>query len=244
MKLEYMMTSDVQYAKEKNLPVVIPIGPIEWHGPHCALGCDTFVCKGLAEKLEENKEIVVCPPVWYGVASYAVGGPENGTVNIDVDVYEQYIYNILKSMVDGGFRNIYMLIHHQFEQENYMPMTLACAKAAKKLTMEYMENTMGKGWWGSNSFSTYYENLGSSADPLNMIKVLSCMSKEVQNATGYDHAGKYESSILKALYPDAVKLERLPESDAWFVQSAYEASTELGMKMVELSLKDLNEKIK
>ena len=183
-------------------------------------------------------------PVWYGVASYAVGGPENGTVNIDVDVYEQYIYNILKSMVDGGFRNIYMLIHHQFEQENYMPMTLACAKAAKKLTMEYMENTMGKGWWGSNSFSTYYENLGSSADPLNMIKVLSCMSKEVQNATGYDHAGKYESSILKALYPDAVKLERLPESDAWFVQSAYEASTELGMKMVELSLKDLNEKIK
>ena len=69
------------------------------------------------------------------------------------------------------------------------------------------------------------------------------MSTAAQNATGYDHAGKYETSILSALYPEAVKLERLKESDAWFIQSAYEASQELGMKMVEVSLKDLLEKI-
>lgn len=243
MKLEYMMTRDVQEAKEKNLPVLIPIGTIEWHGPHCALGCDTFVCTGLADKIAEQKDVVVAPPVWYGVASYAVGGPENGTVHIDVDVYEQYIYHILKSMLYGGFKNIYLLIHHQFEQENYMPMTLACAKAAKKLIMEYLEETRGKGWWGSNDFATYYDNLGGGDDPFSMIKVLSCMSTEAQNATGYDHAGKYETSILSALYPEAVKLERLKESDAWFIQSAYEASEELGMKMVEVSLKDLLKKI-
>ena len=45
MRLEYMMTRDVQEAKEKNLPVIIPIGTIEWHGPHCALGCDTLLNK-------------------------------------------------------------------------------------------------------------------------------------------------------------------------------------------------------
>ena len=114
MRLEYMMTADVQEAKEKNLPVILPIGTIEWHGPHCALGCDTMICQGFADKIAESKECVVCPPVWYGVASYAVGGPENGTVTIDVDVYENYIYGILKSMLYGGFRKIYMLIHHQF----------------------------------------------------------------------------------------------------------------------------------
>ena len=78
--------------------------------------------------------------------------PENGTVTIDVDVYENYIYGILKSMLYGGFKNIYMLIHHQFEDENYMPMTLACAKAAKKLIMEYMEDTMGKRLVGFQQF--------------------------------------------------------------------------------------------
>ena len=36
MRLEYMMTADVQEAKEKNLPVILPIGTIEWHGPHFA----------------------------------------------------------------------------------------------------------------------------------------------------------------------------------------------------------------
>ena len=245
MRLEYMMTADVQEAKEKNLPVILPIGTIEWHGPHCALGCDTMICQGFADKIAESKECVVCPPVWYGVASYAVGGPENGTVTIDVDVYENYIYGILKSMLYGGFKNIYMLIHHQFEDENYMTITLACAKAAKKLIMEYMEDTMGKGWWGSNSFSSYYDNLGTDSDfPFGMIKVYSCMSTAAQHATGYDHAGKYESSLLKAFYPDAVKLERLPQSDAWFIQSAYEASAELGQKMIEVSMVDLLKRIK
>ena len=38
-------------------------------------------------------------------------------------------------------------------------MTIACHKAAKKVTMEYMEETRGKGWWGSESYKDYYENL-------------------------------------------------------------------------------------
>ena len=32
--------------------------------------------------------------------------------------------------------------------------------------------------------------------------------------------------------------------DAWFIQSAYEASVELGQKMIEVSMKDLMERIK
>ena len=66
----------------------------------------------------------------------------------------------------------------------------------------------------------------------------------VQHATGYDHAGKYESSVLMALDSEAVKLDRLPESDSWFTQSAYEANSELGQKMVDLALEDLYNKIK
>ena len=244
MKLEYMMTKEVMEAKEKKLPLVIPVGTIEWHGPHCALGCDTFIARDLIEKLAEKKDIVVCPPVWYGVASYAVGGPENGTVEVNVDAFEQYMYCVLKSFLYGGFTKIYMIIQHQYEEENYMPMPLACAKAGKKLIMEYMEEKYGKGWWGSNSFSSYYDNLGGDADfPFGMIKVLPALAKEVQHATGYDHAGKYETSCLMALDSEAVKLDRLPTSDSWFIKSAYEANEELGKKMVELALKDLEEKI-
>ena len=86
MRLEYLMQNDLPRIKEKKIPIVIPIGTMEFHGPHCALGCDTMVCTGVLEELEKRKEIVIAPPVWYGVASYAVGGPENGTVQIDEDV--------------------------------------------------------------------------------------------------------------------------------------------------------------
>ena len=245
MRLEYLMQNDLPRIKEKKIPIVIPIGTMEFHGPHCGLGCDTMVCTGVLEELEKRKEIVIAPPVWYGVASYAVGGPENGTVQIDEDVYTAYIYNILKSMLYGGFKNIYMLIHHQFEEGSLMPMTLACLKAGKKVTMEYMEETKGRGWWGSNAMAGYYDNLDDpSENPFNWIKTIPVMAPSVQHATGYDHAGKYETSFLWALYPDAVKKERLDESDAWFIQSAYEASPELGRKMAELSVDELEKIIK
>lgn len=69
------------------------------------------------------------------------------------------------------------------------------------------------------------------------------MNTAVQNATGYDHAGKYECSILMSLYPEAVKLERLGDIEHWFTKSAAGANKELGNKMVELSLEYLDKAI-
>lgn len=244
MRLEKMMTREIAEAKKKNTPLVLPIGTIEYHGPHCSLGCDTFVCTGLLERLEKRKDIIIAPPVWYGIASYAVGGPESGTITIDPDVYEAYIYEILKSMLYGGFHNIYLLIHHQYENENLLTMTLSCMKAAKKLIFAYMEETRGRGWWGSNDFATYYSELNDGASPWDWITVLPTMSAKVQQDTGYDHAGKYECSILRALYPDEVKLERLGESDAWFIQSAADSSPDIGEDMVCRALEDLDAKIR
>jgi len=70
------------------------------------------------------------------------------------------------------------------------------------------------------------------------------MSKEVQHATGYDHAGQYESSLLRALFPETVDTARLAGDDSWFIQGAKESSVELGERMVALCLKDLAEKIR
>ena len=65
------------------------------------------------------------------------------------------------------------------------------------------------------------------------------MSAAVQTAVGYDHAGEFESSILKALYPEAVDLSRIDEKHHWFTQSARNATLEHGKKMVVLSLEYL-----
>lgn len=217
---------------------------MEYHGPHCAYGCDTLVVEGLINELAKRKEIVIAPTISYSPSSYAVGGRKSGTVHVPERAFEDYVYYVFKSFLYAGFRNIYVVIHHQFEQESEMPMTLCYRIAAKRATMEYLEETLGEGWWGSESYSDYYEQLEGANNPFGWIKVIPTMTTEVQNATGYDHAGEFESSILMSLYPDCVKKERIDDVKHWFTESARKANKELGDKMVELSLKSLEERIK
>lgn len=244
MYLDHSFPRELNEVKENNIPVVIVGGTVEYHGAHCSYGCDTLVAQGLVEKLAERKKIMIAPSISYSPSSYAVGDATSGTVHVEENAFEEYVYYVFMSMLSAGLRNIYVVIHHQFEQENLMPMTLSYMKAAKRATMTYLEKTKGQGWWGSESYMDYYDNLGNADDPFSWIKVIPTMSTEVQNATGYDHAGKFESSILMSLYPDAVKLDRLDDINHWFTKSAYEANKELGDKMVELSLEYLEKRIK
>ena len=243
MKFDMCFPREIENGKKNNTPVVIVGGTVEYHGPHCSYGCDTLVAQGLIEKLAEEKDIIIAPTISYSPSSWAVGDATSGTVHIDEVVFEEYVFNIFMSMLSAGLRNIYVLIHHQFEQENLMPMTLSYMKAAKRATMRYLEATKGQGWWGSESYKDYYDNLGGGEDPFSWIKVVPTMSTAVQNATGYDHAGKYECSILMSLYPDAVKLERLGDIEHWFTKSAEGANKELGDEMVKQSLEHLRKTI-
>ena len=244
MLLDHVFPRETDRVKENNIPLVIVGGTVEYHGPHCSYGCDTLVAEGLVKKLAEKKEIMIAPTISYSPSSYAVGGRTSGTVHVPERAFEDYVYYVFKSMLYSGFRNIYVVIHHQFEQEHEMPMTLCYRTAAKRATMEYLEETLGEGWWGSESYSNYYEEMEGANDPFSWIKVIPTMSTEVQNATGYDHAGKYESSILMSLYPDAVDLSRIDDIKHWFTESAREASTKIGDEMVEKSLAYLMEAVK
>ncbi len=244
MQMVDMFYDQLQDAKKRNVPFVIPIGTIEYHARHASCGTDTMVILGVLRELEKQKELVICPPVWYGVASYAVAGPQSGTIQIDVDVYEQYIYCILKSMIYGGVKNVYCILHHQTEEAGLMPMTLACHKAAKKLIMEYMEETRGMGWWGSDAYQDYYSNLGLGEDPFSYIKVIPLLSKEAQKKCGgFDHAGKFESSLMYALYPDHVDVKRAEENTEWFSKDAVETNLDLGQHMVQCALETLKDTI-
>lgn len=244
MFLNDVFPREVKQIQENNSPLVIVGGTVEYHGPHCAYGCDTLIAEGLVKKLAERKEIMIAPTIAYSPSSYAVGDNKSGTVHVEERAFENYVYYVFKSLLNSGYRNIYVVIHHQFEQETEMPMTLCYRMAAKRATMEYLEQTLGQGWWGSEAYASYYEQLEGANNPFNWIKVVPTMSTDVQNATGYDHAGKFESSILMALYPDTVDLSRIDDIKHWFTESAREANMELGKKMVELTLDSMDKRIK
>jgi len=239
MILDHSFPRERDYVQKNNIPLVIPAGTVEYHGPHCSYGCDTLVAEGLIKRLMEKKEIMLAPTISYSPSSFAVGDAKSGTVHVEETAFENYVYYVFMSLLSAGYRNIYVVIHHQFEQESEMPMTLCYRMAAKRATMKYLEMTLGQGWWGSESYANYYEQLEGDNNPFNWIKVIPTMSTEVQNATGYDHAGKYESSILMALYPDCIKLDRIDDIKHWFTESAREANPQLGEEMVARSLEYL-----
>ena len=244
MLLDHSFPREKDYVQKNNIPLVIVGGTVEYHGAHCSYGCDTLVAEGLVKKVAEQKEIMIAPTISYSPSSYAVGGRKSGTVHVPERAFEDYVYYVFKSLLYSGYRNIYVVIHHQFEQEHEMPMTLCYRTAAKRATMEYLEETLGEGWWGSESYSNYYEEMEGDNDPFSWIKVIPTMSTAVQNATGYDHAGKYETSILMSLYPDSVDLNRLGDIKHWFTEAAKDASTKIGDEMVEKSVEYLLEALK
>ena len=61
--------------------------------------------------------------------------------------------------------------------------------------------------------------------------------------TGFDHAGKWETSLLMGTYPELVDLDRCERNTEWFAQSAKEASAETGKHMVACTLEWLREAI-
>lgn len=235
--MEKAYPREAEKAKKEGFSVLLPIGTMEYHSTHCPYGCDTLVAQGVCEKVAEKTSAMVLPPVWYGVASYAVGGPEKNTLNVDCDTMENYVYCILKSLFDSGFKkNIFIVIAHQ--TEDYMPMTLACMKAAKKLIMSDLETEGGYGWWGKRENKDFYANLAEKDSPWNRIRVVRV--PYTKNSKGWgDHAGIYECSMLEALYPGSIKLDRLNDADDWFAESAKDMNLEIGKEMVDIVVNDI-----
>lgn len=232
IEMAYSYPREVEKAKKEHWPVLIPVGTMEYHSAHCPFGCDTLVAMGIVREIARRVDSIIMPPIWYGAASYAVGGPEKSTLHVDCDTLEAYMYAILKSLFKAGFtRNIHIFICHQ--TEDYLPQALACMKAAKKLTFEYMEEVQGIGWWGNNSNAEFYENLSQEDNPWNFIRIHNGAGEEIRSCYGGDHAGKWECGLLEALYPGSIKLERLAETDDWFTKDAPEMDVELNTRQIE-----------
>ena len=87
MRYEMMLPGQIRRAIEENWPVVLPLGVLEYHGEHMAVGMDTLVVIKVLERLEKEMNIVILPPFYYGAASYAVEPPEgNGSIQVNQQV--------------------------------------------------------------------------------------------------------------------------------------------------------------
>jgi creatinine amidohydrolase len=237
LRYELMLPHQIRTAIEQCWPVVLPLGVLEYHGEHMAVGMDTLAVVKILDILEDEMNLVILPPFYYGAASYAVEPPDgNGSLHVDAEKLFPFAQAMFGGLLRIGFRNIHVIVHHQ--TENFaagMPTDLAFKFAARQAIFAFLEKESGEGWWGRDKMADYYAQQSTGDDPFNWIKAHPLMAPEAMAGYPFDHAGEGETSLMMALCPEGVDLARLSDK-TWYTRSAAQSSAELGGRGRDLIL--------
>ncbi|WP_308798562.1 creatininase family protein [Agromyces silvae] len=91
---------------------VLPLGSIEWHGPHLPLGTDTLIAEDIAASLDAGEWTgVLYPPVVFT----AVPGQTRhypGTVGLRPETMVEVFSQLLAGLAGNGFRRILIVNAH------------------------------------------------------------------------------------------------------------------------------------
>jgi creatinine amidohydrolase len=92
--------------------VLLPIGMIEAHGPHCSLGTDILIPREFVNRLDPiiGEEVLIAPEIPYG-HSFGLA-PFPGTIEVSGEAFAQYVLEIGKGFIQNGFRNIILFNGH------------------------------------------------------------------------------------------------------------------------------------
>jgi creatinine amidohydrolase len=113
MRLEKMTPFEIREAVKRDLICFVPAGVIENHGNQCPVGCDAIESEGPLLLAGLQADAVIAPTVWYGPTGYDATGPDLGTINIDGDIFRNYISGVISGIAAMGFKKIIIVQVHQ-----------------------------------------------------------------------------------------------------------------------------------
>lgn len=236
---EEMLPSEIVAARTVCPIAYVPLGTLEWHGEHNAVGLDALKAHALAIKCAEMGGGLAFPPLWYGenresnlmeaaardreeIARRYGLPPENfapgytGVSPHEQDVrYVELLIHICREIKSLGFKVIVLMPGHY-------PL-LRHAKAAAEL-------------------------MGLRDRDVRVVPVTGYELVRDEIPDAGDHAGQWETSLLMVLRPDCVDVSKLPadpnEPLVGVSNDARRANEEYGRRGVELVVQRIVEKAK
>ncbi len=64
--LAFLFPDEVAEARSRTGLIILPLAPIEWHGPHLAMGCDGLLAHAFARRLARELRSPYFPPLFLG----------------------------------------------------------------------------------------------------------------------------------------------------------------------------------
>ncbi len=215
-------------------PVFLPCGSFEQHGPHLPMSVDMLVPAAIAEAVAARTGGLVAPALAHGYKSMPKtgGGPHfPGTINLDGATLTDLVRDVIRELYRHGARRVCAVVGHYENQ-----------------------------WFVTEGIDLVVRELGDPDFSVMRLEYWDFMPREVIEETfpgGFDnihleHAAVMETSLMMHLYPDQVRIDRIPDDppadfppyDMWparrdwvpssgALTSAKAASAEKGRRIME-----------
>lgn len=209
---EHLLPKEFEQAVAECPVCYMPLGTLERHGSHLPFGLDAMKAHGLCALAAQEHGGIVLPPLHWGTHGWWADDFRRGLSGKQppgsVYIHEGLLMNLLLSM----FREIeYAGFKVTVALTGHYPRQQV--QALKNAAAQHMADGTAKVW--------------ALCEPE--------LSGEVQ--VGADHAGKWETSIFWALYPELVDMDRCPDPDTgqflYCSEEALEADPALGLQVVQ-----------
>jgi creatinine amidohydrolase len=161
---------------------VLPVGAVEWHGPHLPFGTDVILAAEFAARLRGDFTAVLFPAVPYSACPGKTSGHE-GTVAIRPEIALAYLCDVLAGIVDAGFQRVLVLNGHD--------ANMSMARAA----MEWVS--------GSRQASFLLVNWFQLLTPAETAHLFGSTAGH----SGRGHGGPYESAAVWSFAPESVNTD-------------------------------------
>jgi len=181
-RLEELTAPDYIKAVEKSAKTcILPIGVFEKHGPHLPLGTDLYTAREFAIRAAEKEYTVVFP--WYYFSQINEAKHQPGTIAYSPELIWKALQETLNELARNGFEKIVIVNGHG--GNNAFLNFFGMAQLSER-----------------RSYSLYW------FQPQNDPEVVKKAEELTMHDPYDDHAGNHESSVIKAIVPKIVHLER------------------------------------
>ena len=182
--LEALSWPEVEKYLQEDDRLILVIGSTEQHGRHMGFGSDVWQPWEIARRLSERTGVLLAPPVNYGMSLHHLGFP--GSLSLWPDTVSSIIVDLLDSAYQHGFRHILLLNGHG---GNTAAIQTALAEVLHELPGLAVRLSQ---WWREPEVMEVLEEAFPGHPPA--------------------HADAGETSVVMAIRPDAVHLERAEHS--------------------------------
>jgi creatinine amidohydrolase len=160
--------------------VIVPVGSVEEHGPHLPLGTDTFHAMELARRLAARRQVLIAPPVFYGICRSTREHP--GTVSISGDTLRALLIDLGREFHRQGMQNLVFISGHAGGTH-----ICALVEAGELLLAELPEVRV------------------AVVNILELLREVLTSRPDLVRTRADSHAGEVETALMLAAYPKLVQ---------------------------------------